>query len=137
MNSCTLSIGGLIIGAGVAPLRVVHAIDQEAEVIGARAVDRVCAVAAVAFGDHAAGEVGQVGEIAAIERHLGDLLRGGDFAAGAALRVEPGGASVTVTVSATDAHRHLDVDALGSIDLQRDWIRHLVGSEPGQEASSR
>jgi hypothetical protein len=53
-------------GTGVAPLRVVHAINQEADVVGAGAVDRVLSVAPVALGNDPAGEVRQVGKIPAV-----------------------------------------------------------------------
>src|SRR5581483_10975391 len=68
--------------AGVAALGVVHAVDEEADVVGAGAVDGVLAVAAIALGDDAAGEEREVGEVAAVEGHLRDLFVGGDFAAG-------------------------------------------------------
>ena len=70
---------------GIAPLRVVYAIDQKAGIVGARAVDRILAVT---FGNNAAGEIRQIGEIAAIERHLDDLGIGGDLAACAGLRIQ-------------------------------------------------
>ncbi|MEK7220049.1 MAG: hypothetical protein AAB253_02555, partial [candidate division NC10 bacterium] len=75
---------------GIAALGVVNSIEVKAEVVRAPAVDGQGAVASVPLGDDAAGQVRQVGEIAAVERDLGDLFFGGDLAPRAALGVEHG-----------------------------------------------
>lgn len=107
-------------GGGVAPLRVVHAIDQEADVVGSRAVERVRAIGILSLRRDAAGEVDKIAEVAAVERHLSNLGVGGDIAARAALGVERG-------------KRVRDGDALGHrADFEADVDAQLLIEQDGE-----
>ena len=88
------------------------------------------AVAPVALGYHAAGQIGEIGEIAAVQRHLGDLFVGGDLAPRAALGIQSGRRVGDGDALAGGADFERNVDAHRLVHRQRE-LGAPVGAESG------
>ena len=125
-----LSTGGTDDEGCIAALGVVHAVDQGTDVIRACPVDRELAIRAGARREYTAGQVGQIGEVAPVERHLRDLRVGGDVAPHAALRVQCRRRIGDGNGLAGGADFQRDVEAQFLIDFQGEF-RPLVVAESG------
>ena len=114
--------------AGVARILIVEAIDGHVAGVGARAVDDVGrAFAAFLGGLHAGHHEGEIVEVAAVERHLGNLAGRDDVAAGRGFGIEQRDGRLHFDALADGAHLEHHVEARGLIDgeFQCGLARHL------------
>ena len=115
------SMGGPGLRGGAARVLVVEAVDDEVGVVGARAVDgEVRAAGALGLLADAGHQVGEVGEVAAVQRHLHHLAADDHVALHGALRVEQGRRGGHLHGLRNGADLQHDVEPRGLVDLERD-----------------
>ena len=72
----------------IPPLRIVHPVNQKARIIGPRAVNRKRPVPVLPLRQHAPAQIRQVRKVPPRQRHLADLVVGGNVPTRPALRVQ-------------------------------------------------